>query len=238
MKYTRIIILTILVLTILSLFLSFVCAQVWVIEYFGDVTPYASKVSSKIRETYLKNYYDSNDISPIPQYDYINMNKSAGIFKILDGQGNIIGVINKTSLSISKKVGFSSVDDVMTAVTINNIGKVPNAPPITIGSSIEDVIKVMGTPESIQISVRSFKYRYSTVYFDDDWKVQSWDNRYGNLKVSLENESIDILDIGEYLIDEIFKITNDNLNEESTILSTDKSVEDIIKEFQEFLENQ
>jgi hypothetical protein len=238
MKYTRIIILTILVLTILSLFLSFVCAQVWVIEYFGDVTPYASKVSSKIRETYLKNYYDSNDINPTPQYDYINMNKSAGIFKILDGQGNIIGVINKTSLSISKKVGFSSVDDVMTAVTINNIGKVPNAPPITIGSSIEDVIKVMGTPESIQISVRSFKYRYSTVYFDDDWKVQSWDNRYGNLKVSLENESIDILDIGEYLIDEIFKITNDNLNEESTILSTDKSVEDIIKEFQEFLENQ
>ena len=238
MKYTRIIILTILVLTILSLFLSFVCAQVWVIEYFGDVTPYASKVSSKIRETYLKNYYDSNDISPTPQYDYINMNKSAGIFKILDGQGNIIGVINKTSLSISKKVGFSSVDDVMTAVTINNIGKVPNAPPITIGSSIEDVIKVMGTPESIQISVRSFKYRYSTVYFDDDWKVQSWDNRYGNLKVSLENESSDILDIGEYLIDEIFKITNDNLNEESTILSTDKSVEDIIKEFQEFLENQ
>ena len=238
MKYTRIIILTILVLTILSLFLSFVCAQVWVIEYFGDVTPYASKVSSKIRETYLKNYYDSNDISPTPQYDYINMNKSAGIFKILDGQGNIIGVINKTSLSISKKVGFSSVDDVMTAVAINNIGKVPNAPPFTIGSSIEDVIKVMGTPESIQISVRSFKYRYSTVYFDDDWKVQSWDNRYGNLKVSLENESIDILDIGEYLIDEIFKITNDNLNEESTILSTDKSVEDIIKEFQEFLENQ
>jgi hypothetical protein len=238
MKYTRIIILTILVLTILSLFLSFVCAQVWVIEYFGDVTPYASKVSSKIRETYLKNYYDSNDISPTPQYDYINMNKSAGIFKILDGQGNIIGVINKTSLSISKKVGFSSVDDVMTAVAINNIGKVPNAPPITIGSSIEDVIKVMGTPESIQISVRSFKYRYSTVYFDDDWKVQSWDNRYGNLKVSLENESIDILDIGEYLIDEIFKITNDNLSEKSTILSTDKSVEDIIKEFQEFLENQ
>jgi len=239
MKYTRIIILTILVLTILSLFLSFVYAQVWVIEYFGDVTPYASKVSSKIRETYLKNYYDSNDISPTPQYDYINMNKSAGIFKILDGQGNIIGVINKTSLSISKKVGFSSVDDVMTAVAINNIGKVPNAPPITIGSSIEDVIKVMGTPESIQISVRSFKYRYSTVYFDDDWKVQSWDNRYGNLKVSLENQnSTDVLDIDKYLNDNIYEFANDNPNEESTILSTDKSVGDIIKEFQEFLENQ
>jgi hypothetical protein len=59
--------------------------------------------------------------------------------------------------------------------------------------------------------------------------VQSWDNRYGNLKVSLENESSDISDIGEYLIDEIFKITNDNLNEKFTILSTDKYVEDIIK---------
>ncbi|GAI72186.1 unnamed protein product [marine sediment metagenome] len=95
MKYKRIIILTILVLTILSFF-SFVYAQVWVIEYSGDITPVASKVSSKIRETYLKDYY-SNDISPTPQYDDINMKKSAGTFKILDKQGNIIGVINKTS---------------------------------------------------------------------------------------------------------------------------------------------
>jgi len=234
MKCKRIIILTILVLTILSLFLSFVYAQVWVIEFSGDITPIASKVSSKIRETYLKDYYDSSDISPTPQYDDINRNKSAGMFKILDGQGNIIGVVNKTSLSISKKVGFSSVDDVMTAVTINNIGKDTYAPPITIGSSVEDVIRAMGTPESIQISFKSFKYRNSTVYFDDDWKVQSWDNRYGNLKVSLENESsIDVLDI-----DDIFKITNDNLNEESTILLTDKSIEKTIKEFQKYLENQ
>jgi len=234
MKYKRIIILTILVLTILSLFLSFVYAQVWVIEFSGDVTPVASKVSSKIRETYLKDYYDSNDISPTQQYDDKNRNKSAGIFKILDGQGNSIGVVNKTSLSISKKVGFSSVDDVMTAVTINSIGKDPNAPPITIGSSAEDVIRAMGTPESIQISFKSFKYRNSIVYFDDDWKVQSWDNRYGNLKVSLENESsIDVLNI-----DDIFKITNDNLNEKSTILPTDKSVDETIKEFQNYLENQ
>ena len=238
MKYKRIIILTILVLTILSLFLSFVYAQVWVIEFSGDITPVASKVSSKIRETYLKDYY-SNDISPTPQYDDINMKKSAGMFKILDGQGNIIGVVNKTSLSVSKKVGFSSVDDVMTAVTINSIGKDPYAPPITIGSSVEDVIRAMGTPESIQISFKSFKYRNSTVYFDDDWKVQSWDNRYGNLKVSLESESsIDVLDIGEYLIDAIFKITNDNLSEISKVLTTDKDVENIIKEFQELLENQ
>ncbi len=237
MQYKRIIILTILVLTILSLFLSFVYAQVWVIEYSADITPIASKVSSKIRDTYLKDNY-SNDISPTLQYDDINMSKSTGTFKITDGQGNIIGDINTTRLSISKKVGFSSVDDVMTAVTINNIGKDPHAPPITIGSSVEDVIKAMGTPESIQISFKSFKYRNSNIFFDDNWKVQSWDNRYGNLKVSLENESGDIFDIGEYLIDGIFKITNDNLDEKSTILPIDKAVENIIKEFQELLENQ
>jgi len=237
MKYKRIIILTILVLTILSLFLPFVCAQVWVIEYSADITPIASKVSSKIRDTYLKDNY-SNDISPTPQYDDINMIKSAGTFKITDGQGNIIGDINTTRLSISKKVGFSSVDDVVTAVTINNIGKNPYAPPISIGSSVDDVIRVMGTPESIQISFKSFKYRNSTVYFDDDWKVQSWDNRYDNLKVSLENKSGDIFDIGEYLIDRIFKITNDNLSKISKVLTTDKDVEKIIKEFQELLENQ
>jgi len=237
MKCKRIIILTILVLTILSLSLSFVYAQVWVIEFSGDVTSVASKVSSKIRDTYLKDNYSSG-ISSTSQYDDINMSKSAGTFKITDGQGNITEDIYTTRLLISKKVGFSSVDDVITAVTINNIGKDPNASPIIIGSSVEDVIKAMGTPESIQISFKSFKYRNSTVYFDDDWKVQSWDNRYGNLKVSLENESGDILDIGEYLIDGIFKITNDNLNDKATILPIDKAVENIIKEFKELLENQ
>ncbi|TFG90012.1 MAG: hypothetical protein E4G71_05915, partial [Candidatus Atribacteria bacterium] len=166
MKYKRIIILTILVLTILSLFLSFAYAQIWVIEFSGDITPIASKVSSKIRDTYLKDNY-SNNLSPTPQYDDSNMSKSAGTFKITEGQGNIIGDVNTTSSLISKKVGFSSVDDVMTAVTINNFGKDPNAPPIIIGSSVEDVIRAMGTPESIQISFKSFKYRNSTVCFDD-----------------------------------------------------------------------
>ncbi|MGB6606499.1 MAG: hypothetical protein WBF28_01655, partial [Atribacterota bacterium] len=186
---------------------------------------------------YLKDNY-SNDISPTTKYDDINTSKSAGTFKITDVQGNIIGDINTTSLVISKKVGFSSVDDVMTAVTINNIGKDLNAFPITIGSSVEDVISAMGTPESIQIPFKSFKYRNSTVYFDNDWKVQSWDNRYGNLKVSLESKNEDIFDIDEYLINEIFKITNDNLNEISKKLPTDKAVEIIIKEFWELLENQ
>jgi hypothetical protein len=238
MKFKRIIILTILVLTILSLFLSFVYAQVWVIEFSGDVTPAASKVSSKIRETYLKDNY-SNDMSPAAQYEDISTSTSAGTFKITGKQGNIIEDANTTSSSISKKVGFSSVDDVMTAVTINNMGKDPDAPTITIGSSLEDVIGAMGTPESIQVIFKSFKYRNSTVYFDDDWKVQSWDNRYGILKVSLENErKIDISDRSKYLIDAIFKITNDNLNEISKKLTTDKAIEMIIKDFRDSSENQ
>lgn len=83
MKYKRIIILTILVLTILSLFLSFIYAQVWVIEYSANITPIDSKVSSKIRDTYLKdNYYNST--SSTLQYNDSNMSKSTGIFKITD----------------------------------------------------------------------------------------------------------------------------------------------------------
>jgi hypothetical protein len=59
------------------------------------------------------------------------------------------------------------------------------------------------------------------------------------LKVSLENgNKVDILDRGEYLIDRIFKITNDNLNEISKRFTTDKAVEMIIKDFREFSENQ
>ncbi|GAH54257.1 unnamed protein product, partial [marine sediment metagenome] len=40
------------------------------------------------------------------------------------------------------------------------------------------------------------------------------------------------------LIDGIFKITNDNLNDKPAILPIDIAVEKIIKEFQELSENQ
>ena len=149
MKY-KLIILTIIILTILSLFLSIIYAQVWVIEYSPNLAPVASKISSKIRETYLKDVYDSEDIALTPQYKDKNINKSGGIFKILDEEGNTVDVINNTPPSTLKKVGFYSVDDVHTAVAINNIGKVINAPPITIGSSVEDVIRAMGTSELIK----------------------------------------------------------------------------------------
>jgi len=197
MRNKRIIILAILIVIIVSLFLSVVSAKVW-------VNPYTRKDGTQVKGHWRSD--PGSKPSPTPQYDYINTNKSAGTFKIVDMQGNINGYTDTTLLPISenegnivssknyifkpsiiKKVGFSSVDDVMTAVAINSIGKVPNAPPFTIGSSVEDVIRVMGTPESIEASFKSFKYRNSTIYFDDDWKVQSWDNRYGNLKVTSKN---------------------------------------------------
>jgi|GEM_PF-3377178 len=249
MKNKQIIISSILIFIIFLLLFSFVSAkQVWVNSY--------TRKDGTVVEGYWRNSPDSQP-NPTPQHDYTKTNKSAGTFKIINIKENITGNIYTALLTISEKednivsskeyflkyffiknVGFSSVDDVMTAVAINNIGKVPNAPPFTIGSSIENVIRVMGTPESINTSFKSYKYRNSTIYFDDDWKVQSWDNRYGNLKVSLENENDDILDIGEYLIDAIFKITNDNLSEISKVLTTDKDAENIIKEFQEYLKNQ
>jgi len=138
-----------------------------------------------------------------------------------------------------RKIGFSSVDNVAIAVTISNIGKVRNAPPITIGSSIEDVIKALGLPESVQISSNAYRYRNSTIYFDDDCKVQSWDNRYGNLKVSLEGEkSIDVSDTDECLIDDVFKIINNDVKEKPAILTNNKTVDDTMEEFLQYLKDQ
>ena len=255
MKCKRIIILTILVLTILSLFVSAVYADVWVngytrkngthvqgywrsspdsdptnnFSYPGNVNPYTGKVAPGNPETYLKdypNYSNKPNVVSVPSPQI-----PTNISPLITIQKESVYTFKLNKI---RKIGFSSVDDVFTAVAINSIRKNLNAPPFTIGSSEEDVIRAMGTPESIEVSFKSFKYRNSTIYFDDDWKVQSWDNRYGNLKVSLENECrIDVLDI-----DDIFKIINDNLTEEFTILSIDKSIEETIEEFQKYLENQ
>jgi len=235
----------------------------------GNVNPYTGKVATGNPETYLKNYYGSDsynssddvwvngyyrkdgtyvkghwrsgpDGNPYNNWNFPgNINPYTG--KVATGNPETyLKNYYKYSIGNSRKIGFSSVDNVAIAVTINNIGKVRNAPPITIGSSIEDVIKVMGLPESVQISSKAYKYHNSTIYFDDDCKVQSWDNRYGNLKVSLESEkSIDILDIDEYLIDDVFRVANNNVvKEKPAILTNDKTVDDTIEEFLQYLKNQ
>ncbi len=294
MKNKRIIISAILIFIIFSLFLSFVSADVWVNPYYrkdgthvqghyrsdpdsspynnwsfpGNVNPYTGKVASGNPETYLKNYYSSDnynssadvwvngyyrkdgtyvmghwrsasDGNPYNNWSFPgNINPYTG--RIASGNPETyLKNYEKHLIGYKKKIGFSSVDNVAIAANINNIGKVLNAPPITIGSSIEDVIKAMGLPDSVQISSNAYKYRNSTVYFNDNCKVQSWDNRYGNLKVSLEGEKrSDVLDIDEYLIDDIFKVINNDVKEKPAILTDDKTVDDTIEEFLQFLKKQ
>jgi len=234
----------------------------------GNVNPYTGKVAPGNPETYLKNYYGSDsytsstdvwvsgyyrkdgtyvmghwrsspDGNPYNNWSFPgNINPYTG--KVATGNPETyLKNYYKYSKGNMRKIGFSSVDNVAIAVTINNIGKIRNAPPITIGSSIEDVIKVMGLPDSVQISSNAYKYRNSTIYFDDNCKVQSWDNRYGNLKVSLEGKkNIDVLDIDEYLIDDVFKVINNNVKEKPAILTDNKTVDDTIKEFLQYLKDQ
>jgi len=294
MRNKRIIISAILIFIIFSLFLSFASAYDWVngytrksgtyvqgywrsspdsdltnnIGYPGNFNPNTGKVTPGNPETYLKNYYGSNN-SDVSADDWVNgYTRKNGTYvqgywrSAPDGNpynnfgfpGNInpytgriatgkpetyLKNYGKYSIGSMKKIGFSSVDNVAIAVNISNVGKVLNASPITIGSSIEDVIKVMGLPESVQISFKAYRYRNSTVYFDDDCNVQSWDNRSGNLKVSLEDEKrINILDIDEDLIDDVFKVINNDVKEKPIILTNNKTVDDTIEEFLQYLKGQ
>ncbi|KPU44460.1 N-acetylmuramoyl-L-alanine amidase LytC precursor [Oxobacter pfennigii] len=68
------------------------------------------------------------------------------------------------------------------------------APPFTIGSTLEDIGKVMGTPESIirELSNTSYyqvSYGNSTIGLDENMRVYSWDNNGRNLKITLGNGS-------------------------------------------------
>jgi len=228
MKNKRIIISAILVFIIFSLFLSFVSADVW-------VNPYYRK-----NGTYVQGHWRSSpDGNPYNNWSFPgNINPYTGKVATGNPETYLRNYYNSKS-SNTKKIGFSSVDDVTTAVAINNIGKDPYTPPITIGSTIEDVVRAMGSPEYIQTSPKSFIYRNSMIYFDDNWKVQSWDNRYGNLKVSLEGEkSIDVLDIDEYLIDDIFEVIDNDVKEKPAILTDNKTVDDTIEEFLQYLKDQ
>jgi len=56
---------------------------------------------------------------------------------------------------------------------------------ITLGSSTEEVKSVMGTPDTISDYLKQWVYGYSSITFDDNWKVKEWSNNSGNLKVTL-----------------------------------------------------
>lgn len=80
----------------------------------------------------------------------------------IDENGKVIGWIN----SGSKKINMGTAD--------------PQAPKIDRGSSMEDVIKAMGTPEKVENNI-TWYYGSSVVRFDENWKVIDYNNT-GNLK--------------------------------------------------------
>ena len=58
---------------------------------------------------------------------------------------------------------------------------------LTIGSTKNDVARIQGTPISISAysSCDYWYFGYSSIKFDRNGRIQSWDNRGGNLKVKM-----------------------------------------------------
>jgi hypothetical protein len=84
------------------------------------------------------------------------------------------------------QTGWSSVDDIFSKKEINQLVIKPNTGPIKIGFTVKEVREVMGVPDSIDEEGHIYYYRQSPIFFDNEWKVQSWDNRYGNIDVLKE----------------------------------------------------
>jgi hypothetical protein len=84
--------------------------------------------------------------------------------------------------------GWSSVDNVFFKQEQDTLTKKPGTGPIKIGFTVREVQEVMGIPDRIDKEGHIFYYHHSSIYFGADWKVRSWDNRYGNLIVISEVE--------------------------------------------------
>ena len=59
--------------------------------------------------------------------------------------------------------------------------RVAGAVSFSLGSTKQDVINIMGTPDSIIGD--TWRYDFSSVYFDNDDKVKGWSDISNNLKV-------------------------------------------------------
>ena len=88
------------------------------------------------------------------------------------------------------KTGWSSVDDVFSKKEVNKLVKKPMTGPIKIGFTAKEVREVMGIPDRLDEEGYIYYYRQSPIFFDKEWKVQSWDNRYGNLDILKETVKI------------------------------------------------
>ena len=108
--------------------------------------------------------------------------------------------------------GWSSVDDVFIKPEADILVKKPVSGPIKIGFTAREVRELMGIPHEIDEEEHIYYYRTSPVYFDEEWKVQSWDNRYGNLNVQPEIVKIEL---GSHIL-KVFKLKDFPLRIEKT----------------------
>lgn len=99
------------------------------------------------------------------------------------------------------QMGWSSVDDVFIKPEADILLKKPISGPIKIGFTAKEVREVMGIPHQIDEEEHVYYYRTSPIYFNEEWEVQSWDNRYGNLDVQPEIVKIGL---GSHILD-VFK---------------------------------
>ena len=101
-------------------------------------------------------------------------------------------VFSQSQIENEKEIkdGWSSVDDVFSKREINQLVKKPMTGPIKIGFTAKEVREVMGIPDRLDEEGYIYYYRQSPIFFDNEWKVQSWDNRYGNLDILKETVKI------------------------------------------------
>ncbi|MBP8718955.1 MAG: hypothetical protein KBI07_07765 [Candidatus Atribacteria bacterium] len=97
--------------------------------------------------------------------------------------------------------GWSSIDNIFSQADEKVMLKKEELGPIKIGFSAKEVQKVMGIPDYIDKEEYIYYYRQSPIYFSADWKVKSWDNRYGYLKVLPEKVEVKL---GDH-ISQVFK---------------------------------
>ena len=90
--------------------------------------------------------------------------------------------------------GWSSVDNVFYKQNAELMIKKSKLEMVKLGFSDKEVVEIMGVPDKIDKENHIYYYRHSPIYFGEDWRVKSWDNRYGNLKVLPEIEKVSLGD--------------------------------------------
>ncbi len=90
----------------------------------------------------------------------------------------------------TKADGWSSIDNVFYKLEEDMQVKKPGTGPVKIGYTVREVQEVLGMPDRTDEEERILYYRNSPIFFGTDWKVKSWDNRYGNIDVLTEEKEI------------------------------------------------